>query len=268
MQREMLVAGHYCHDLLVAKSGERRELGGSAAYASAVLRAAAVDFAVLANVGDDFLFSQRAPRARVVAGARTTSFVDDYRGAERVQTVRAVAPPIAPSDVRDLCAVALAVPIAGEVPAATLQRMRELSGVLIADAQGFVRTWDANGSVSHSSPAPDVLAALERVDYLKVGRDEAPVFDLQRFRRVCTVLLTAGEQGCTILSATSEHHVPAFPAREVDPTGAGDCFLAGFAVGLLRGWTPERAARLGNWCGARAVEAIGIPVLQELPMLE
>ena len=268
MQRDVVVAGHYCHDLLVTKGGERRELGGSAAYASAVLGAAAIDFAVLANVGDDFLFSERAPRARAIAGARTTSFVDDYRGAERVQTVRAAAPPIAPADVCDACAVALAVPIVGEVPAPTLQRMRELSRVLIADAQGFVRTWDANGSVSHSSPAPDVLAALERVDYLKVGRDEAPVLDLLRLRRVCTVLLTAGERGCTILSATSEHHVPAFPAHEVDPTGAGDCFLAGFAVGLLRGWAPERAARLGNWCGARAVEAIGIPVLQELPMLE
>jgi 1D-myo-inositol 3-kinase len=140
--------------------------------------------------------------------------------------------------------------------------------VLIADGQGFVRTWDAAGHVLHAAPAADLLAALERVDYLKVGRDEASVLDIGGLRRSCTILLTAGARGCTILSATAEQHVPAFPAREIDPTGAGDCFLAGFAVGLLRGFSPDRAARLGNWCGARAVEATGVPSFDCLPTVD
>lgn len=268
MQRDVVVAGHYCHDLLVTKAGERHELGGSAAYASAILRAAAADFVVVANVGEDFRYAARVPPARIVAGAMTTSFVDDYRARERVQTLQAAAPPIAPADLREPSNVALAVPIAGEIPASTLLRLRELSRVLIADAQGFVRAWDAAGNVRHSPPAPDVLAALQRVDYLKVGRDEASILDLPRLRRSCTILLTDGARGCTIFSANAEQHVPAFPAREVDPTGAGDCFVAGFAVGLLRGWLAERAARLGNWCGARAVEATGIPMLEQLPVLD
>jgi 1D-myo-inositol 3-kinase len=265
MQRDVVIAGHYCHDVLVSGAGERRELGGSAAYASAILSAAGVDFAVVANVGDDFLYAQRVPAPRVVPGARTTSFMDDYRGKERVQTLQAVAPPLLAEDFRDLCALGLAVPIAGEIRAETLLRMRDLSRLLLADAQGFVRTVDSSGRVVEASPAAALLAALERVDYLKVGRSEAEVLDLAGLRRSCTVLLTDGSRGCTILSATQEHQVPGFPAREIDPTGAGDCFLAGFAVGLLRGWTPVRAARLGNWCGARAVESTGIPALRSLP---
>ncbi|HWE25640.1 MAG TPA: PfkB family carbohydrate kinase [Myxococcales bacterium] len=269
MAREALVVGHYCHDVLVTAAGERRrELGGSVAYASAVLRAATVDYAVVSNVGDDFLYADRVPAARVVPGARTTSFVDDYRGGERVQTLAAVAPPVTPHDVREACSAGLAVPIAGEIPPATLLRMREVSRVLLADAQGFVRSWDAAGRVTHSPPGPDMLAALERVDYLKVGRDETPVLDLTRLCRSCTLLLTDGARGCTILTATSEHYVPGFPAREIDPTGAGDCFLAGFAVGVLRGWSSERAAQLGNWCGARAVEVVGIPLIADLPELD
>jgi 1D-myo-inositol 3-kinase len=265
MLRDVVVAGHYCHDVLVTTGGERHELGGSAAYASALLRTAGVDFKVVAKVGEDFRYAARVPPARVVAGARTTSFIDDYRGGERVQTLQAVAPPIAPEDLRDSCAVALAIPVAAEIPPPTLLCLRALSRLLIADAQGFVRTWDAAGTVLHSPPAPDLLAALTRVDYLKVGRDESAVLDLSQLRRSCTILLTDGSRGCTILTATSERHVPAFPAREVDPTGAGDCFLAGFAVGLLRGWLAERAARLANWCGARAVEAVGIPAFEQLP---
>jgi 1D-myo-inositol 3-kinase len=264
MGREIVVAGNYSHDTLLGAE-ERSELGGSAAYVSAVLRAAGVDFAVVAKVGDDFRYADRVPPALVVPGARTTSFVDDYRTGTRIVTLRVAAPPLGPEDLLERCTVGMAVAVAGEIPAPTLLRLRELSRVLLADAQGFVRAFDSSGRVLHRAPAPDVLAALERLDYLKAGHAEAEALDLSRLSRSCTVLLTDGPRGCTILSAAGEQHVPAFAAREVDPTGAGDCFLAGFAIGLLRGWPPARAARLGNWCGARAVECHGLPDLKTLP---
>src|SRR6267143_2667572 len=280
MHREVIVAGHYPHDTILGgdtmkwlplpavrrtAGQERHELGGSAAYVSAVLQAAKIDFGVVSNVGDDFLYAGRVPPARGVPGARTTSFLDDYRTDERIAILRSAAPPLRPEDLRDTCTVGMAVAVAAEIPAATLIRLRELSRVLLADAQGFVRAFDPDGRVLHRAPAPDLLAALERVDYLKAGRAEAEALDLSRLRRSCTILLTDGPRGCTILTATGEQHVAAFPAHEVDPTGAGDCFLAGFAVGLLRSWPIERAALLGNWCGARAVESPGLPVFSALP---
>ena len=285
VHREIVVAGNYAHDILIGgdtppggdimkwcpptewspTDEELSELGGAAAYASAVLRAAGVDFAVVAKVGDDFRYADRVPPALVVPGARTTSFVDDYRTGERIATLRAATPALEPEDLREPCTVGLAVPVAGEIPTRALLRLRELSRILLADAQGFVREFDASGRVLHRSPAADTLAALEQVDYLKISGAEVEVLDLPRLRRSCTILLTDGPRGCTILSAAGESHVPAFPAREVDPTGAGDCFLAGFAVGLLRGWPPARAALLANWCGARAAESFGIPALDSLP---
>jgi len=267
VRRGIVVAGNYAHDTLLGAE-ERSELGGAAAYASAVLRAAAVDFAVVAKVGNDFLYSGRVPPALVVPGARTTSFVDDYRNGDRIATLRASGPPLSPEDLRDPCEVGMAVAVAGEIAVPTLLRLRDLSRVLLADAQGFVRAFDSSGRARHVPPLPEVLAALERVDYLKAGRAEAEVLDLPRLRRSCTILLTDGPRGCTILSPQGEIHVPAFPARQIDPTGAGDCFLAGFAVGLLRGLPPPRAALLGNWCGARCTECPGIPSLIDLPDLD
>ena len=44
---------------------------------------------------------------------------------------------------------------------------------------------------------------------------------------------------------------------EVDPTGAGDCFDAGFIGGILEGMPIREAAQLGNACGALAVSAKG-----------
>ena len=266
MRRGILVAGNYTHDLR-RSANDRRELGGAAAYASAVLRAAGVDFAVVAKVGSDFLYPDRAPPALVVPGTSTTTFVYDDRTGERTAALLCAAPALAPEDLRETCEVGMAVAVAGEIPVPTLLKLRELSRVLLADAQGFVRAFDLSGRILHVPPAPELLAALEHVDYLKASRAEAEALDLSRLRRSCTILLTDGARGCTLLSAADEIHVPAFPAREIDPTGAGDCFLAGFAVGLLRGNSPREAARLGAWCGARCTESPGIPSLNDLPDL-
>jgi len=58
--------------------------------------------------------------------------------------------------------------------------------------------------------------------------------------------------------------VGAHPAREVDPTGAGDAFAAAFLLALARGADPADAARLGAAAGSIAVEGEGADALPRL----
>ena len=62
--------------------------------------------------------------------------------------------------------------------------------------------------------------------------------------------------------------VPPFPITVLNVLGAGDAFACGFLYGYLEGWTLERAARLGNACGAIIVTrpgcAIFMPTLDEV----
>jgi len=51
--------------------------------------------------------------------------------------------------------------------------------------------------------------------------------------------------------------VGTYSTDEVDPTGAGDTFAAGFVYGLARGDDPLRAARLGSAAASIVVEAVG-----------
>jgi 1D-myo-inositol 3-kinase len=253
----ILVVGHYCHDTLLSKTGEHRALGGSASYASAILEALGEPYEVAAKVGPDFLYAAEVNKPPlVVAGARTTSFIDDYRSGERIGRVEAVCDPIRPSDLRGEHAVGMVCAIAGEIPVETLQRLRQISRIVVADAQALMREIGPGGEVllrpAHS---------LEHIDYLKASRGEAALLDLPALRKRLRVIVTDGARGCTLLTAQSEVHVPAFHADEIDPTGAGDCFLAGFAVGLARGHDDLRAARIGAFCGARAVEQLGVPRL-------
>ncbi len=71
------------------------------------------------------------------------------------------------------------------------------------------------------------------------------------------VVLKRGAEGCTLYTDAGEQHLPGLPVREVDPTGAGDAFAAGFAVASLRGEPPPQAARFANIVGALSVTAFG-----------
>ncbi|HEY6911776.1 MAG TPA: PfkB family carbohydrate kinase [Myxococcales bacterium] len=254
----ILVAGHYCHDTLIGNAGASQALGGSAAYASAILDALAEPHAVIAKVGSDFRYLSQVSHPPAVVAGRTTAFVDDYRAGERRQRVEAVAPPIEPFELAGRFDLGIACAVAGELPSRTLLRMRELCGVLLADAQALLRAVSPSGELALQPPDP---AALEALDCLKASREEAALLDLDALRSRMTLLITDGARGCDVLGRDLQAHLPAFPAEEKDPTGAGDCFLAGFAAGLLRCKDPLRAARAGAYCGARAVEQVGVPRL-------
>ncbi len=71
------------------------------------------------------------------------------------------------------------------------------------------------------------------------------------------IVLKRGSKGCTVFSAGSRIDVPALKIREVDPTGAGDCFDAGFLCGQLEGRGPEESARMASAVGALNAQAFG-----------
>ncbi len=79
--------------------------------------------------------------------------------------------------------------------------------------------------------------------------------------RAEVVLLKRGAAGCTLFTEVSsgglEHPFPGLLVQEVDPTGAGDCFAAGFAAATLSGLDLPAAARFANAVGSRSVTAFG-----------
>ena len=97
----------------------------------------------------------------------------------------------------------------------------------------------------------DVLLPSEgELDAL--GLDEREL--LEAGAVVCTTL---GANGARVRYGTIDVHVPAPAADEVDPTGAGDIFAAGFVAATLGGADPVDAARRGCEVAAPSVEAVG-----------
>lgn len=264
-RRDVLVVGNYCHDVLVHGPGrETQALGGSSAYVSSVLDAVGVDYAVVAVAGEDFRYGSQVRHApRIVPGTRTTQFTADFTRGERVLSVGARAAPILPEAISVEARVALACGVMDELLPETLVRLSERASRVVADAQGLIRSTDAAGRVLHRRLEETPYSALlDRIHVLKASEEEALFLDVEEVRRRTCLVITRGQRGSTVLSASREFEVPAIAVAEVDPTGAGDCFLAGFALGILRGLSLERCASLANWFGAQAVTQVGVPRIE------
>lgn len=100
---------------------------------------------------------------------------------------------------------------------------------------------------------------LDRADYIfpseaeaslmmGLADDEAACLDLAEQGKV--VVLKMGQQGCCIYQKSGKTMVPSFRVEEVDPTGCGDSFCAGFITGVLKGWSLYDAGLLANAAGA------------------
>ena len=67
------------------------------------------------------------------------------------------------------------------------------------------------------------------------------------------MLLKKGAAGSVYFDAERRIATPAFPAEEIDPTGAGDCFGGTFVAAMALDVPVERALLLANAAGAMAV---------------
>lgn len=76
-------------------------------------------------------------------------------------------------------------------------------------------------------------------------------------RGIDVVALKRGARGSTVFTKASEFNVPSISVREIDPTGAGDCYGGAFVVGMLEGWDLPTTARFANVAGALAVTRKG-----------
>jgi len=71
------------------------------------------------------------------------------------------------------------------------------------------------------------------------------------------IVLKKGKKGCSIYTKNDKFNIPAFNIREVDPTGAGDCFDAGFLCGLLEGKSITESGKIAAAAGALNAAAFG-----------
>lgn len=100
------------------------------------------------------------------------------------------------------------------------------------------------------------------------GLDPYDMIRCLREKGAQRIVLKMGARGCLVATGERLTVLPSHADKIVDPTGAGDCFDAGFIAGLVRGMDEVSAAVLGSLCAAACLRHVGgaegIPPLEEL----
>jgi ribokinase len=71
------------------------------------------------------------------------------------------------------------------------------------------------------------------------------------------VIITLGSKGSLLAGRDFSQHVPAFPVKAIDSTGAGDAFIGSFAVFLAEGLPELEAVRRANLYAGLSTTGVG-----------
>jgi sugar/nucleoside kinase (ribokinase family) len=217
---------------------------------------------VVTRAGPELSLRRALPGIAVAgrAAGATTCFENVYEAGGRRQRVPERAPELSEEDVPEswrAAPIVLLGPVCGEVPG-RLARMFS-SALVGVSAQGWLRRIDRTLRVRRTAwegppfwrgckvlfvSDEDVGRRREQIERWTVG---VPIVALTRYRR-----------GARVHQRGRWRAIDAFPAKEVDPTGAGDVFAAAFLVRYHETGETGEAARFASAAAACSVEGRGI----------
>ncbi len=146
----------------------------------------------------------------------------------------------------------------------------------VAAAEAAMAKGRAQGAVTILNPAPvrplpdsvlqlvDILTPNQTEASVLAGRSPGKSIESEEVARelisrgVKQIVMTLGEKGALIVTASSSRHIPALKMEAVDTTGAGDAFNAGLAVALSSGANLEHAVQFAVVTGGLAVTKEGV----------
>jgi len=102
-----------------------------------------------------------------------------------------------------------------------------------------------------------ILPAIEEARMFSKRERESDIADYLLSRGVKVVALKMGGEGCYIKDRHQKFHLPAYPIKAVDTSGAGDAFVAGFLAGMIKGLPLRQTAEFANAVAALCVQDIG-----------
>ena len=258
--RGVAVIGNLSRDVI---DGSPPRVGGAPFHAARALRLLGGSARVVARCATA---DRRALVSPLVAlglpvlwlpAATTTAFVFGYDGEERSMTI---ADPGEPWTAEDALRVGRAAWLQvgaltrSDFPPsvlAVLSRDRRLA----LDGQALVRPARTGALVLDRDFDPDVL---RRVSVLKLAEAEADALGGEEAVAALGVpetLVTHGSRGAVLLAGNRRERVPVRRLdTRVDPTGAGDAFLAAYVWARAAGHRPLSAARHAASTTARVLE--------------
>jgi len=271
---DFLAVGHVTKDLVGEDSFQ---IGGTVTFSALAAAKFGLRAGIVTAASSGLCRASLFDPIHVVSSPATdldTVFQNDYLPHGRRQFVRSVAPIISASSIPSEwhgCPIVHIGPVAQEISTDVYSLF---GGSMIGiTPQGYMREWANKEGLVTPIEWAEASHILPKVDAVIVSNEDLPGGDrssslLKLYSSLCPVVVcTLGPKGCQVFHRGSSAHVPAFPATEVDPTGAGDVFAAAFLIKLKQTSDPLAAAEFANAAAACNIEhpgAAGLPSLEQV----
>jgi len=247
--------------------------GGSAYYAAVTAHRLGLRVGVLTSFGPDF------PPGALPAGIEVVNIPSDRTTIYELQATPKGRQLILHTRASDLEAgrlpaewhqapLALLGPIVSEVDPAIAAAFPEGSVGMVP--QGWMRRRGPAGAIT-SQPWEGAELVLPQAQVVVVSEEDIEPFEkaaFDWFERVPVGAVTQGRRGAILFVNGERYHVEPDPAREVDPTGAGDVFAAVLLVEYHREGNPWESAEAAACAAAASVEAEGAAGILDRGALE
>lgn len=192
-----------------------------------------------------------------VANQMAVILVDEASGERTVLMYRPTALALRPEELRrDLVTAGRVLHLDGydldaALTAASWAREAALPVVVDLDAR--------SGAVERLLELTDVVIVSQEfaAELTGTADPQAAIDRLVAVTPAPLVAITLGAEGVIARAAGDTLHVPAYPVRCIDSTGAGDVFHAGFIYGMLADWPLERTLRFANAAAALKCTQVG-----------
>jgi sugar/nucleoside kinase (ribokinase family) len=278
---DIAVVGHFSIDTIILPSRPKPfvVLGGATAYCSFAARRLDATASVISKVGGNFpeaylwwLGQEGIDLSGVtkLPDEFTTCFELSYSKnlSERTLKLKGRGPCLSVDDVpKDFRAKAVHIaPIDNEVPYEVVEHLKGCADVLSLDPQGLLRSFDEAGNVAENACVDNQIFSLINICkssqneiYALTGESELkPAIKAIHDVGVETVIVTMGAKGAVLSVEGAQYNVEACPSQVlVDPTGAGDVFIAGFLTEYLRQKESLWCASVGSAAASCVVEGLG-----------
>jgi sugar/nucleoside kinase (ribokinase family) len=261
----LLVLGHVTRDVF----GAETRLGGAASFAARAAALLGIETALVTRAPHDapelsVLEGQARLALELLPSEVITTFALEYSGEQRELSLLARARPLVASDVPPAWRrpdVVFMGTVAGECDAALVEAFPD--AYVIGCLQGWLRAPRLGRVRARSLPEPcRAPASLRALTLSRGDHPHAEAIARWLAERGVVTALTDGRRGAHVFANAERHAVPAVPAREVDPTGAGDVFSLVFGLSLWAGSTPVEAAGRAALAAAHVVEGPGLGTLE------
>ena len=281
---KILVGGFVTIDSIKLPVRQITSVGGPPAYAGLVCARFGNAVTPLTKVGNDFPDEQAVWLARngIILRAidrsltkPTTRFAISDSAGNRALTLVSRCEDLSASQIPPDTRYdgSLVSPLAGEISSSLLTEISARSDFTFLDPQGFVRSFDQDGKVSHS-PLQD-KGILTKIDAVKMDRVEAemltgkadPTEALQKISSIGVRkgIVTQGAESCFVLDGSRIYQVQVPRSPVIDTTGAGDILGGATISWYLKTRDFLRSACFGIAASSLSLHMIALAKI-DLPM--